>query len=310
MLELNIKDETSPLRSVILGIARSLGGVPKLEDAYDPKSRENIINGTYPKEEDMEKELSSFVSVFEKYDVKVYRPEVLENTNQVFARDIGFVIDDNFFISNILSNRRKEIKGLSDLIKEMDPRKVVHFPDKVRIEGGDVMPWKGKLFIGYSEAEDFEKYQVARTNRAGVDFMNDYLQNYEVFPFELNKSDTDPLENALHLDCCFQPIGTDKCIIYHGGFKNQSDVETIKEIFGEDKMIEISKQEMMEMNSNIFSISPEVIVSEKSFLRLNSVLRENGFIVEEVPFKEISKMEGLLRCTTLPLNRIGDATDN
>ena len=60
---------------------------------------------------------------------------------------------------------------------------------------------------------------------------------------------------------------------------------------------------MYSMNSNIFSISEEVIVSEKRFLRLNSHLRERGFIVEEVAYSEIAKMSGLFRCSTMPLIR-------
>ena len=61
---------------------------------------------------------------------------------------------------------------------------------------------------------------------------------------------------------------------------------------------------MYNMNSNVFSISENVIVSEISFKRINNILRELGFIVEEIKFSEIAKMEGLLRCTTLPLHRL------
>ena len=75
-------------------------------------------------------------------------------------------------------------------------------------------------------------------------------------------------------------------------------------IVGEDNIIFISQDEMYQMNSNIFSISPEVIISEKGFNRLNNELRKRGFTVEEVPYAEISKMEGLLRCSTLPLQRV------
>jgi len=57
------------------------------------------------------------------------------------------------------------------------------------------------------------------------------------------------------------------------------------------------------MNSNVFSISEKVIVSEKGFTRLNNQLRKREFIVEEIQYSEISKMEGLLRCSTLPLKR-------
>lgn len=57
------------------------------------------------------------------------------------------------------------------------------------------------------------------------------------------------------------------------------------------------------MNSNIFSIAPDVVISDKSFTRLNNWLREHGFTVEEVPYQEIAKQEGLLRCSTMPLIR-------
>ena len=60
---------------------------------------------------------------------------------------------------------------------------------------------------------------------------------------------------------------------------------------------------MYNMNSNVFSIAPDVVVSEKNFTRLNTWLRDNGFTVEEIPYAEIAKQEGLLRCSTLPLIR-------
>ena len=58
------------------------------------------------------------------------------------------------------------------------------------------------------------------------------------------------------------------------------------------------------MNSNIFSISEEVVVIEENFVRLGEHLRNKwGMTVETVPYREISKMGGLLRCSTLPLRR-------
>ena len=61
---------------------------------------------------------------------------------------------------------------------------------------------------------------------------------------------------------------------------------------------------MVSMNANVFSISPTVVVSEKRFTRLNDHLEnEWGLTVERIPYFEISKMGGLLRCSTLPLMR-------
>ena len=38
---------------------------------------------------------------------------------------------------------------------------------------------------------------------------------------------------------------------------------------------------MYHMNCNVFSISPDVVVSERGFTRLNQWLRAHGFTVEE-----------------------------
>ena len=62
------------------------------------------------------------------------------------------------------------------------------------------------------------------------------------------------------------------------------------------------------MNTNVFSISPEVVVSEKELYPPEYLLwkRYGGMTVERVPYYEISKMGGLLRCSILPLIREND----
>ena len=92
-------------------------------------------------------------------------------------------------------------------------------------------------------------------------------------------------------------------ILYRGGLKKKEDLEFLIEYFGEEKIIEIDREEMYHMNANVFSISEKVIVSEKRFVRLNTELRQRGFVVEEVSYSEIAKMSGLLRCSTMPLLR-------
>ncbi|MFQ3213937.1 MAG: N-dimethylarginine dimethylaminohydrolase [Marivirga sp.] len=303
MINLSVIDETSTLEAVILGTAKGVGDVPKMEDAYDPKSKEHIAAGTFPKEKDMIEEMEAFAAILEKYGVKVYRPEIIPEYNQVFSRDIGFVIEDKFIKPRILKDRKEEILGIQYVIDQMNPEQVVAAPDGVRIEGGDVMPCKDYIFVGYSEQEDFEKYTVARTNKMGVDFLQSLFPHKKVKGFQLNKSDEVAKDNALHLDCCFQPIGANMAIIYKEGFKELHEYEFLKNHFGEDNLIHITRDEMYEMNSNVFSISRKVVVVEKGFTRLIKVLTEKGFTVEEVPYAEISKMEGLLRCSTLPLLR-------
>lgn len=303
MLKLNVKNETARLRAVVLGTAKSNGPTPKSEDCYDPKSKLHVLAGTYPVEEDMVKEMEAVADVFKKYDVKVFRPEVIKDYNQIFSRDIAFVIDNKLVKANILPDRDREYEAIQHVIKEIAPENIIELPEECHIEGGDVMPWNDYIFVGTYTGEDYSNYITARTNADAVIALQEHFPNKTVKAFELRKHNTDPKENALHLDCCFQPIGTDKAILHKNGFLVEREYEWLVEYFGKENIFEITKDEMYNMNSNIFSISENVIISEQNFTRLNTWLREKGFIVEEVPYAEIAKQEGLLRCSTMPLIR-------
>lgn len=303
MMQLNVKNETSRLRAVVLGTADSNGPAPTAEEAYDPKSLEHILAGTYPKNEDMIFEMEAVASVFKKYDVEVFRPKVIADYNQIFARDIAFVIDDIFVKANILPEREKELDAIQYIIDQIDPKRVVRPPEEAHIEGGDVMLWNDYIFIGTYKGSDYADYITARTNMAGVEFIKSLFPHKTVKEFDLVKSKIEPRDNALHLDCCFQPVGVDKGIIYKQGFREEADYMYLVNLFGKENLFHITREEMYHMNSNIFSIAPDVVISEQNFTRLNTWLRQNGFTVEEVPYAEISKQEGLLRCSTLPLIR-------
>jgi len=303
MLELNIKNETSRLKSVILGTAKSNGPIPKVEDCYDPKSREHVLAGTYPLEKDMVLEMDAVVAIFKKYDIKVYRPRVIEDCNQIFSRDIAFVIEDKIIRANILPDRGREIEAIRYVWNEVDREKRIVLPEACHIEGGDVIVWGDYIFIGTYSGEDYPDLITARTNMDAVIAIQELFPNKIIKSFELRKSNINAKENALHLDCCFQPIGTNKAIIHKNGFLVEREYEWLIDFFGKENIFEITKDEMYHMKSNIFSISKDVIISEKSFTRLNNWLRKQGFTVEEVSYTEISKQGGLLRCTTMPLIR-------
>jgi len=303
MMKINIENESGKLKSVVLGIANDFGGIPNEEECYDPKSRAHVKAGTFPTNKDCVSEIDALVDIFEKHDVNVFRPQNIMGLNQIFSRDIAFAISDKLVIPNIIEDRIKEVDAIADVINKIANEDIIKMPFSTRAEGGDVMPWNEYVFVGYSEKKDFEKYTVARTNKSALDFLTLTFPNKIVKGFELKKSDNDPRENALHLDCCFQPIGKNMAIIYKGGFKHSVDVDFLVTYFGEENIIEVSKEEMYNMYSNVFSISEEVIISEKGFVRLNTELRKRGFTVEEIPYAEIAKMEGLLRCSTMPLIR-------
>ena len=179
MISLNVNNEFGKLNKVILGIALSNGGVPKLDECYDPKSREHVQNGTFPEEANLSDELNQFLNVLKKYNVSVFRPTLIEDYNQIFSRDIAFVIGEKLVVSNIIKDREKEINAIENIISQIDPSNIIRLSNKARIEGGDVIIHKDHIFIGYSKEEDFKEFQVARTNEIAIEEIKENFSSRE-----------------------------------------------------------------------------------------------------------------------------------
>ena len=303
-MNLNVKNETSLLKAVVLGQPGSLGKIPLPDKTFDAKSYESVSLGLYPTEEAVYKEMSAFEKVLLKYNVQVFRPWTLENCNQVFARDVAFVIDDKIINSNIIPDREDEKEAYEVIYDQISYNKIYNLPEKAHVEGGDVVLMGDTVFVGLYTGSDYSQFKTARTNLYAFNFLKELFPHKNMVSLELCKHDTNPRRGVLHLDCTFMPVGKDKAIIYRGGFANESDYLMLIQLFGKDNVFEISMEEMYSMNSNVFSISPTVVVSEMNFTRLNEHMATHwGITVERVPYNEISRMGGLLRCSTLPLLR-------
>ncbi len=282
----------------------SPGKTPSLSETFDSKSYESVLYGVYPTEEDMIAEMGAFEAILKKYDVIVQRPRPVEGCNQVFSRDVGFVIDDKIIVANIIPDRQEEIDAYEDIYKQIPYRHIYNLPEAVHVEGGDVILYKDYIFVGQYDFPDYRSVKTARTNRLALDYLRMIFPERNIIPLNLLKSDTDPYQGILHLDCTFMPVNKDKAIIYRRGFMNPRDADHLIDIFGKENVFEITTEEMYAMNTNVFSISEDVVVVEEHFYRLIRHLRDKwGMTVETVPYREISKMGGLLRCSTLPLRR-------
>ena len=303
-MEIHVTSETGRLREVVLGLPYSNGPTPTLEQTFDSKSYESVLHGVYPEESDIISEMNAFEAVLKKYDVTVHRPMLVPNCNQVFSRDVGFVIDGKIIVSNIIPDRQEEIDAYEEIYRQIHYKNIYNLPEAVHVEGGDVILYKDIIFLGQYAFEDYPMVKTARTNRLALDYLRMLFPEKTIMPLNLRKSDTDPYEGILHLDCTFMPVGKDKAIIYKRGFLNPRDADHLVDMFGKDNVFELTTEEMYWMNSNIFSISEDVVVVEEHFYRLIKHLRDVwGMTVETVPYREISKMGGLLRCSTLPLRR-------
>ena len=105
MIDLNILDEVGLLDTVVAGVAFHNGEPPALTEAYDAKTYHTILHDQYPLDQDLNREVEAFVSLMEREGVTVLRPGRHRGMQQIFARDVGFVIGDTFVRANIIADR-------------------------------------------------------------------------------------------------------------------------------------------------------------------------------------------------------------
>lgn len=300
----SVNNETDRLEVVVLGLPNSLGPAPKLEETFDAKSYESVRLDIYPEEADIVAEMNALYAALERNGVEVLRPDLVANYNQVFARDVAFVIDDTLFISNLIPDRELETGAMRSILERIPAGYVEQLPERVHTEGGDILLYNDTLLVGCYLRSDYPSYKMARTNSYAIDFLKERFPHKDIIPLELRKDDYNPRRGVLHLDCAFQPVGKDKALIYREGFLNPEDIGIIEELFGKDNLFSVTSEEAYMMNTNLISISPTKVISDQAFVRLNEYLTNNWDIcVDTVPYQEVAKMGGLLRCSTLPLVR-------
>jgi len=301
-VKLRAVNEWDALRTVVVGTAQSMGGIPTVEESYDPKSKEHILAGTFPREPDCARELEGLVRLLESLDVRVLRPHNVTDLNQIFARDVGAVVDDRVIITRMISDRAEEWEGIAPLLESVPDHLQLNPPQGVRVEGGDVMPMNGEIWVGYSAPDEFKTFTTSRTNQAALDWLSDQYPDWNVRGFQLSKSDVDPRVNALHLDCCLSVLSGGHAIFHPEGLRLEEERAWVRERFG-GNLLEVDAQEMYDMQCNLISITPQDVVSCPTFDRVNAQLQAWGYNVFTTPLQETAKMEGLLRCVTLPLQR-------
>ena len=117
---LNISNETNHLVSVILGIADEMGKKPSAEDCIDPKTKYHITNNSYPKEEDCKIEIENFNNILFNNGVEVLRPNSIQNLDQIFTRDIAFVVGNKIFVPEIIESRNREKDGIKYFLDNLE----------------------------------------------------------------------------------------------------------------------------------------------------------------------------------------------
>ena len=136
--------------------------------------------------------MSEFEKVLKKYNVQVFRPEVIHDYNQVFARDVAFVIDDKMIISNVIADRADEQDAYRKIFEKVKWRDIINLPDTALVVGGDVIVWNDFIFVGTCFSQDYRNFKTARTNEYAIEILKEYFPNNRFLDFDLKKNDREP----------------------------------------------------------------------------------------------------------------------
>jgi len=202
---------------------------------------------------------------------------------QLFTRDLGFVVDNNFFFSRMCHDCRKvEYEGLNRIKGDLGS---YSFIGEGTIEGGDIFINGTEVFVGLS----------SRTNKQAYKALQQALgkKGYSCIPVPLKKG-------VLHLDCRFNIISLETAVVYGDDISGEG-MHNLGEHF--KKIIRGPASELATLGPNYFIVNPRLAAVEKRNNWTIEMLGNQGYEVVPLDFSEVNKLWGSLRCTTLPLHR-------
>ncbi len=200
---------------------------------------------------------------------------------QVFTRDIGYVLGDAILVSKMGSDIREGEEAY--LTEWLNNHHLPYYQVKDdSIEGGDVIINGKDIYIGVSGRTTIEATKQVQAK----------LPHMNVIPVPIK-------DGYLHLDCVFNIISKTEALIYPDAL-DKKEIALLNERFD---LIEVTEEEQFTLGTNVFSIGNKTVISLPVNNQVNETLRKRGFEVVEIDISEIIKSGGSFRCCTLPLQR-------
>ncbi|KAF1680852.1 MULTISPECIES: dimethylarginine dimethylaminohydrolase family protein [Bacillus] len=225
---------------------------------------------------------SRLVEALRSHNIEVILLPVREGLpEQVFTRDIGFVIGEKVFLSSMTEPIRQ---GEEAVITEFFHSQDISYTRMLdtSIEGGDVIIDGDIVYVGISQ----------RTDLSAIGQLEEALPDYTIVPVKLH-------EKFLHLDCVFNIISESEALIYPQALESEATDMLAKRY----DLIEVPEDEQFALGTNVLSIGRKTIISLPSNRHVNQQLSERGYHIIEIDLSEIIKSGGSFRCCTMPLLR-------
>jgi N-dimethylarginine dimethylaminohydrolase len=157
------------------------------------------------------------------------------------------------------------------------------------VEGGDVEIGDGNIYIGNSGAA---------SNSLGAQWFRTAFPDWKVHEIKIS---TKRFAHQ-HLDCVMVMFNKWGCILIDdivGGY------EGLPEPLRKKKWIELKLEEATDKLSNFIALNPEEIIMPTEAVRLRKEVEKLGIKVHHLPYYNVGKIGGSLRCNTCPIYRVG-----
>ncbi len=280
-----INSETGTLRRVVIGRADTFLQCPA--PIINERQKQHYSDDRMPDKALVQKEYDTLVNTLVNHNVEVLQPAALEGVpDQLMARDIAFVVQDQLVITNMSHpSRQTEHLGLRGIVHGY-PDNALFVPDDIDIEGGDIIVDGECIFVGLGQ----------RSTPRSVAWLEQQFPDFTIVPLPLVR----PADGAdvLHLDCTFLPVGEHHALIFHDGFADGYD-----ELKKRYTLLPVTREEQQELATNVLSLSQEKVLSRRNATRINTLLTGLGIEVVPIDFNEALKTGGSVRCASMPLWR-------
>ncbi len=205
---------------------------------------------------------------------------------QVYTRDVGVPTRRGVLLGRFRESARKGEENFAEeaFIKGGIP--IIGRVSEGSLEGGDVHYVDDEtLAIGVGARSTLEGIKEAEGTLRGL--------GLTIIPVEFP-------EGYLHLDLLFVVIGDRICVACIEMLP-PSFLEMLKH--KKFTMLEVSKEEAMELKSNVLSLDEKTVLSFRENRRLNDKLEALGFEVLKPEINIFTRGGGGPRCLTFPLER-------
>ena len=155
-----------------------------------------------------------------------------------------------------------------------------------RLEGGDVLVYHNKIFVGNSGYG---------SNSAGIEWLRKYLApyGYEVEEVKLQG-------HILHLDCVMSLVREGLMIVCE-----ESLADGVPETFRDWDRIPVPEDDAERLAVNGMAINPDVYITDIAFRdTIGKELEARGVKVEYLDFFATRCSAGSIHCSTQPLKRV------